>query len=119
MARAELDASGRGWVKLIFDFPEQFKGTESLLAATPNYRPDLVRSLCDAVHALGGRVAAHVTGPDGSAAAVELGIDSLEHGHHVPLDSLRALGARGGAWTPTLSTVWRDGLASRSSPPWV
>src|SRR5581483_10128502 len=51
-------------------------------------------------------------------AAVELGVDSLEHGPDVPIDSLRALGSRNGAWTPTLLTVWRDGRAHSPTASW-
>jgi imidazolonepropionase-like amidohydrolase len=111
VAEEELSASRSGWVKLVFDFPEQFTGPASFSAATANYAAGTVRSLCDRVHALGGRVAAHVSGPGDAAAAVGLGVDSLEHGPDVPLESLAVLGRRGGAWTPTVLTVWRDGLS--------
>jgi imidazolonepropionase-like amidohydrolase len=110
-ALAELRATGSGWVKLVFDFPEHFTGPPSFLDARPNYPPELMRGLCDAVHVAGGRVAAHVSGPGDASLAVAVGVDSLEHGHDVPIDDLVALGARGGAWTPTLGTVWRDALA--------
>lgn len=111
VAVAELDANGGGWVKLVFDFPEHFSGFQDMPWSTPNYPDDIIAGLCAAVHAAGARVAAHVTGNGDAAMAIELGVDSLEHGHDVSLDSLTALGARGGAWTPTLLTVWRDALS--------
>lgn len=113
VALEELAASGSGWVKLVFDFPEHFTGLESLLEAVPNYPPEVAVALCRAVHEAGGRVAAHVSGPGDAALAVSVGVDSLEHGHDVPLDDLADLGRRGGAWTPTLTTVWRGVLAER------
>ena len=70
------------------------------------------------MHALGGRVAAHVSGPGDAQAAIELGIDSLEHGPDVPLESLACLGRRGGAWTPTVLTVWRDGRSHAPMAAW-
>jgi imidazolonepropionase-like amidohydrolase len=109
VAAAELAASGGGWVKLVFDFPEHFTGVASFSEATASYAAETVRSLCDRVHSLGGRVAAHVSGPGDATAAIDLGVDSLEHGPDVPLESLARLGRRGGAWTPTMLTVWRDG----------
>lgn len=103
-ARHELTHSD-GWVKVVFDFPEHFTGPESFPAATPNYDQDLLAQLCAEVHAAGGRVAAHVSGEGDSARAVAAGVDSLEHGIDVTEADLEALGRRGGAWTPTLTTV--------------
>jgi imidazolonepropionase-like amidohydrolase len=79
VAAEELAVSGGGWVKLVFDFPEHFTGVASFSEATASYAAEVVRSLCDRVHALGGRVAAHVSGPGDAQAAIGLGIDSLEH----------------------------------------
>jgi imidazolonepropionase-like amidohydrolase len=118
VAGEELAASGGGWVKLVFDFPEHFTGAASFSQATASYAAEIVQSLCDRVHALGGRVAAHVSGPGDAGLAIELGIDSLEHGPDVPLESLDRLGRRGGAWTPTLLTVWRDGLSHSPAAAW-
>jgi imidazolonepropionase-like amidohydrolase len=105
-------------VKLVFDFPEHFTGVASFSRASASYGPGVVRSLSDHVHALGGRVAAHVSGPGDAAAAISLGIDSLEHGPDVPLESLDVLGQRGGAWTPTVLTVWRDGRSHSPAAAW-
>lgn len=118
VALDELAASGSGWVKLVFDFPEHFTGPASFGEATTNYAAETVRGLCARVHGLGGRVAAHVSGPGGAETAVALGVDSLEHGPDIPLESLVELGARSGAWTPTLLTVWRDGLAQSPLADW-
>jgi imidazolonepropionase-like amidohydrolase len=104
-------AAGSGWVKLVLDFPEHFTGPESFMGATPNYPPDLLRELCRKVHKGGGRVAAHVSGPGDAGLAVEVGVDSVEHGVDLTASDLEQLGERGGAWTPTLTTVWRDGIA--------
>ena len=103
VAAGELAAAGGGWVKLVFGFPEHFTGPASFSGASASYSTGVVRALCDHVHALDGRVAAHVSGPGDAAAAISLGIDSLEHGPDVPLESLGILGQRGGAWTPTPS----------------
>jgi imidazolonepropionase-like amidohydrolase len=93
--------AGATWVKLLADAP----GADgNMLAASPTYRLELVAALCDAVHAAGGRVAAHVTGPSASQ-VVATGVDSIEHGGWLTPEAVGRLGARGGAWTPTLSTV--------------
>jgi imidazolonepropionase-like amidohydrolase len=49
-------------------------------------------------------VAAHVSTAV-AADCVAAGVDSIEHGPLLDRESLAALGARGGAWTPTLRTV--------------
>ena len=96
---------GDGWVKLVFDFPEHFTGPASFVEARPNYDTDVLTRLCTTVHEGGGRVAAHVSGSGDSALAVAVGVDSIEHGVDIDEADLVALGARGGAWTPTLTTV--------------
>lgn len=43
-------------------------------------KPELIRAACDKAHALGYRVAAHVESPEGVRAALENGVDTIEHG---------------------------------------
>jgi imidazolonepropionase-like amidohydrolase len=109
-ALAELAASD-GWVKVVADFP-----TSDRLAgeAPPHYDPDLLRAVVGAVHAAGGRVAAHTTGP-AVADAVAAGVDSVEHGVSLDEGLLAEMAARGTAWVPTLTTVaMLLGLESRA-----
>ena len=42
--------------------------------------PQLIRACCDEAHRLGLKVAAHVESPEGLRAALENGVDSIEHG---------------------------------------
>lgn len=93
--------SGATWIKLLADAP----GSDgNMLAAAPTYPPGLVAALCAAVHEIGGRVAAHSTGPT-APALVESGVDSIEHGNWLDPDAVARLGSRGGGWTPTISTA--------------
>ncbi|GAA0960380.1 amidohydrolase family protein [Kribbella koreensis] len=101
---AEIDA-GATWIKLVGDFPAvgpdgPIRGS----AVTPNYEPDAVAEMVAAVHARGARVAAHTQTPFVSE-LVRAGIDSVEHGDDLTAEDLEVLGARGGAWTPTLSAA--------------
>jgi imidazolonepropionase-like amidohydrolase len=99
---AELDA-GATWIKLVADFPPV--GPDGPIpgsAMTPNYEISAVEEVIAIAHVRGARVAAHVQ----TALVSELiraGIDSVEHGEVITADDLKALGARGGGWTPTLS----------------
>lgn len=80
-----------GWCKTYGDW-------EFGRSATP---AGVLRELCDAVHATGGRVAAHCQTADGTRNAVLAGVDSIEHAWFLTPDLLDVLAARGGAVTPT------------------
>ena len=94
-------AAGQRWVKVMADFP----GPDfDYLSPIDNYPIAVIQALCEAVHAKGARVAAHVTGRLCDA-LVAAGVDSIEHGNHLTEDGLRDMARRGAAWAPTLSTV--------------
>jgi imidazolonepropionase-like amidohydrolase len=96
----ELHA-GATWVKVIADFP----GPDgNWFQPVVNYEPGLLRRLAEAVHAEGGRVAAHVSGPL-VREVVRAGIDSVEHGPLVDAELAHEMAERGTGWTPTLATV--------------
>ncbi|GAA2631739.1 amidohydrolase family protein [Dactylosporangium fulvum] len=82
-----------GWCKTYGDW-------EPFTAKTP---VAMLTELCDAVHAAGGRVAAHCQTAEGTRNAVLAGVDSIEHAWYLTEDLLTALAARGGAVTPTWS----------------
>ena len=97
-ALAEI-AAGARWIKLVGDFPTL---GPTRTAPTPTYPLVEVARLVEAVHAAGGRVAAHSTTRHVSG-LIAAGIDSVEHGTELSEPDLAALGARGAAWTLTLS----------------
>ena len=91
---------GADWVKVIGDFPHvpEFGDTE------PTYAIDVIAATCEAVHAVGGRVAVHATLP-GVRQLVEAGVDSVEHGTGMDRGAVELMAARGVGWTPTCSAV--------------
>jgi imidazolonepropionase-like amidohydrolase len=98
---AELD-DGATWVKLVADFPAvgpdgPIRGS----AIEASYEIGLVEQVVATVHTKGGRVAAH-TNSSIVSDLIRVGVDSIEHGTSITEQDLEALGARGGAWTPTL-----------------
>lgn len=96
-------ADGATWLKLVGDFPEV--GPDGPIRGSqvgPTYDLDVIEAMVDLAHARGARVAAHVTS-DRVSDLIRLGIDSVEHGTSLTEQDLETLGARGGAWTPTLS----------------
>ena len=105
-AVAQVRAGAR-WVKVVADFP----GPDgNWFAAPATYPPDTLRAMADAVHAEGGRVAAHTTGT-AAADAVLAGADTIEHGPALDEALVEEMARRGTAWVPTL---W---AATRHVPP--
>ncbi|HWE14123.1 MAG TPA: amidohydrolase family protein [Solirubrobacteraceae bacterium] len=75
--------------------------------------------LVEEAHRMGAKVAAHAEGLDGTAAAIEHGMDTIEHGmylHQRP-DLLERMAARGQVLVPTLSGYyWMAGLGEVIDP---
>lgn len=80
LALGELARGGR-WVKVIADFPPVVDGMPSG-TARPTYTSEAIEAMVTAVHAAGGRVAAHVT-TDSVSQLVRAGVDfhRARHGH--------------------------------------
>jgi len=76
---------------------------------------DELRALVDEAHALGRRVMCHALGGPGLRAAVEAGVDSIEHGCYLAEDAdlIPRMAERGISWVPTL-TVYAYHRASPS-----
>ncbi|GAA3081080.1 imidazolonepropionase-like amidohydrolase [Kribbella aluminosa] len=96
-------ADGATWLKLVGDFPDvgpdgPIRGSKT----RPTYDLELVAAMVELAHSRNARVAAHVD-TDHVTGLIQAGIDSVEHGTALTEQDLEALGARGGAWTPTLS----------------
>lgn len=87
---------GRGWVKLVGDWPRRGRG------AVANFDAEGLAAAVAAAHAGGARVAIHTMAPEVPGMAVEAGVDSIEHGLFLDRDDLEKLAARGGVWVPTL-----------------
>ena len=102
LALGELARGGR-WVKVIADFPPVADGIPSG-APELTYSSKAIESMVTAVHAAGGRVAAHVT-TDVVSDLVRAGVDSVEHGIAIDEPALRLMARTGAAWTPTLCAV--------------
>lgn len=92
---AAAQAARTGWAKIIGDWSVDRD-------AVP---VDVLREVVTAVHAAGGRVAVHSQHSEGGAAAVEAGVDSLEHGMCLDPGLLAQMARQGTALTPTLSVI--------------
>ncbi len=90
---------GATWVKVIGDWPRRGVGP------VPNFDEATLRSAVDASHRDGRKVAIHTAAPATADMAVRAGVDSIEHGLFLSEDGLARLGARGGAWVPTVAAM--------------
>lgn len=104
VVRAAAATKGATWVKLIGDWPRKGVG------AVSNFEADALASAVEVAHAGGCRIAIHACAPRTSSLAVAAGVDSIEHGLFLDPEDLVALGARGGAWVPTLCAM--EGIAT-------
>ncbi|MDQ1656847.1 MAG: hypothetical protein QOD41_1930 [Cryptosporangiaceae bacterium] len=99
-AAVDEAVSSSGWCKVIADW--EF--------GEPALSLDLLTKVVSAVHAVGGRVAAHCQHAEGSRNAVLAGVDSLEHGWYLDPELLDQMARAGTAFVPTLG-VMGDKLA--------
>ena len=72
--------------------------------------PDEMKAIIDTAHLLGLRVAAHAHGQTGIKAALEAGVDSIEHGTYTDAET-NALFNRGNAWLVPTMIAGRAALA--------
>lgn len=103
-------SGGASWVKLVGDWPRRGFG------AVPNFTEEELRSVVEIAHGAGCRVAIHAAAPDTPSMAVRAGVDSIEHGLFLTAEDLEILGARSGAWVPTVVAMeYVVGLLGESS----
>jgi imidazolonepropionase-like amidohydrolase len=107
LRRAALDQVARGarWVKIFSDWSSDYSGRENTGFSGQDeltYPPAVLGETVAAVHAAGGRVAAHCFTHAGAAVAIDAGADSLEHGWGVDDPLLAVMAQRHIAWVPLL-----------------
>ena len=94
-AMRQLD-DGADLVKLYMDGPD---------VETSPWTADEVARVVEAVHARGGRVAAHSGRVSGAREAVRGGVDSIEHGFDLDTDVAADMAARGTTLVSTLAVM--------------
>lgn len=91
--------AGRGWVKLIGDWPRRGVGPAA------NFTEDQLAAAVRVAVEAGARVAIHTMAREVPSQAVAAGVHSIEHGLFLEEKDLDVLGARGGMWVPTVMRV--------------
>jgi imidazolonepropionase-like amidohydrolase len=90
-------AAGRGWVKLIGDWPRRGVGP------TANFSEVELAEAVAVAEEAGARVAIHTMAREVPSMAVAAGVHSIEHGLFLEESDISALAARGGMWVPTVT----------------
>ena len=93
---------GVDWIKIMITggvLDAKVKGGPGEMRMTP----EQVKLCCDTAHAHGVKVCAHVESPAGVVAAIDNGVDSVEHGSELHDEEIKILKERDGALICTLS----------------
>lgn len=89
--------SGVDWIKVFGS-----RGSYEVVDGTQTVTFEEMKSVVDAAHAAGKKVAIHSYGPSGVRDAVRAGADSVEHGADIDDETLREMVKRGTVWVPTV-----------------
>ena len=76
--------------------------------------PTIIRAACDRAHTLGLQVAAHVESPEGLRAALENGVDTIEHGAMPDQEILDLFRSTGASLVTTISPTLSFALFDQS-----
>lgn len=100
---AQVRSQGGNFIKImlsgILDFANCGAMTEAPLST------EEIREMIHIAHAEGFSVMAHVNGAAAVLAAVEAGVDSVEHGNFMDEEALQALSESSAVWVPTYVTI--------------
>lgn len=98
----DLASQGVDLIKLMITggvLDAKVKGEPGVLMMKPN----MIKACCDTAHKHGLKVAAHVQSPEGVRAAVENGVDTIEHGSTLSEKEIKVFKNHGASLTCTLS----------------
>jgi imidazolonepropionase-like amidohydrolase len=94
--KARVD-SGVDWIKIFGS-----RGSYESVETTQTVSFDEMKTVVDAAHAAGKKVAIHSYGASGVRDAVRAGADSVEHGIEIDEETFREMIKRGTVWVPTV-----------------
>jgi imidazolonepropionase-like amidohydrolase len=93
---------GADWIKYYSD-RGYFYTPDGVLHSRVNFTAEEARAIVEESHRLGHRVAAHAIGSDGIAAALDAGVDSIEHGDGLTDELIDRLVRQKVYWVPTVT----------------
>jgi len=102
LAVREQVAHGADWIKYYSDHG-YFYGPDGVLHSHVNFRADEASAIVEEAHRIGRHVAAHAIGSDGIAAALDAGVDTIEHGDGLTDELIDRLVEKKVFWVPTIT----------------
>lgn len=100
---ARVSRGGGDFIKLMFSGIMDFDRYGVITSAPLSCGQ--IREMIEIAHGEGFSVMAHVNGARTVLAALEAGVDSVEHGAYMDGEAVQAMAQSGAIWVPTLSTV--------------
>ena len=110
---------GADWIKFYAD--RRYYMKDGVLHSWVNFTDEEMKAIVDEAHRLGRRVAAHAMGRDGIAAALNVGVDSIEHGYGLDEALMDQMIKQGTYWCPTIyvGVYVAEGRAAAGAPIWI
>jgi imidazolonepropionase-like amidohydrolase len=97
----EQVANGADWIKIYVDWPF-FIDKDGGISGLTNFTKEELAVMVNEAHRLERKVAAHAISRNGIKAALEAGVDSIEHGSGFDDNLIDQAKAQGVYWCPTL-----------------
>jgi imidazolonepropionase-like amidohydrolase len=97
----EQVANGADWIKIYVDWPT-FIDKDGGISGLTNFTHDELAVMVNEAHRLKRNVAAHAVSRDGIKAALDAGVDSIEHGSGFDDGLIEQAVRQGVYWCPTL-----------------
>jgi imidazolonepropionase-like amidohydrolase len=107
----QLLAQGADVIKIYMESYEKKQPREDQLSGAMNYSREELAAIVEEAHRGHVRVAAHTYSDEAARVAIDVGVDSIEHGLYLKEDTFRLMAQRGIYYVPTLLVyeMWRDG----------
>ena len=109
----EQVAHGADWIKIYADWPFYIDEDDGISGQT-NFTEEELSVMVNEAHRLGRKVAAHAISRNGIKAALDAGVDSIEHGCGFDDELMAQAQAKGVYWCPTL-LVFEHSLSQEES----
>lgn len=97
----EQIANGGDWIKVYADWPYEVSA-DGEITGSPNFTTEELKTIVTEAHRLGRKVAAHALTREGIQAALDAGVDSIEHGWGFTEELLAQAKDQDVFWCPTL-----------------
>jgi imidazolonepropionase-like amidohydrolase len=105
-----LIAQGADVIKVYMESYEKKAVRDDILTGSMNYSKEELVALVEEAHRAHVRVAAHTYSDEAGRMAIDVGVDSIEHGLYLSDETFRLMAAKGIYYVPTLMVYefWRD-----------